>query len=156
MNQFGHFETTEHFSKESIEAQKAKVEKRLEIQQAAVAKLEANLQEMEKDFDKEADESLIECFDKPEGDVRQLEAFWNERDQDSFHQLDNIMQESVNWVIQYKYEIENHFGPLDYLKLYQESILDQGLNMNVTLKIAKAEGSLDGKEAAGKSQENWK
>lgn len=110
---------------------------------------------MEKDFDKEADEGLVECFDNPKGDVRQLEVFWHERDQDSLHQLDNIMQESVDWVIQHKYEIENHFGPVDYLKMYQEAILDQGLDMNVTLKIAKAENFLTKEEAAGRPQESW-
>ncbi len=89
-----------------------------------MTQLEANLQQMEDEFDKEAKKGLFECFDNPEGDIRQTEEFWNDRDNDTFHHFEHIMNESVQWVEKHKYEIENHFTPVDWLKVYAESIQD--------------------------------
>ena len=111
---------------------------------------------MEQEFEEKATESLLECFDNPVGDLRQTDEFWNDRDNDSMHQLELLLQDSIKWCNRHKYEIENHFTSIDWLKVYSEAMNDHKLDMNVTLKMVKAERNgeaFPGSE--GRSEGEW-
>jgi len=53
--------------------------------------------------------------------------------------------------MEHKYEIDNHFTSLDWMKVYADAIQDQNLNMNMTLKMAKENGAVD----EGRSDAEW-
>jgi len=53
------------------------------------------------------------------------------------------MKQSANWILRHKYEIDNHFTPLDWIKIYSEAIKDQRMDMNMALYIVGHEEKLD-------------
>ena len=67
--------------------------------------------------------------------------FWTEKHTGDLKLIDHIQQESVDWIDAHKYEIENYWTALDWLKVYADAILDQDLSMNSTLLVSKENDS---------------
>ena len=62
----------------------------------------------------------------------------------------------MKWIIAHKYEFENHFTDLDWLKIYSEAIQDQKINMNrVLLTVGQEQGNDRLAQAQQKSEQEW-
>lgn len=92
-------------------------------QKATMALFKSNLAHQEEEFEEDALESLTQPFDgDPDDDVRQLKIFWSQQEESEFSMLDKIEEQSIQWLAKHKYEIENHFTLVDWLKIYAEAI----------------------------------
>jgi len=62
-----------------------------------------------------------------------------------------------DWLVEHKYELENHFTVFDWLRVYSDSIQKYDMDMNLTLLMEKAdrEGA-DFTGSEGRSSEEWK
>ena len=103
----------------------------MELEKEALAAFDANFEAMEDEFEQEAREQ----DDLPyKEDVRNLEVFWKKRELDELTALDHQINEAMNFIHKNQYEIENHYTPFDWLKIYQESIQKHKVDMNKILR----------------------
>ena len=154
MDSFGHKDGAVYLASADIEEQKLQVKNQMERQNQLIATLDANIEANEQEWIQdtaERNQSLI--TDNNDEDVRKMELFWDERDSAELDNWNVIVEQSIQWVYDHQYEIENHFTTFDWLKIYTEAIQDYGLDMDRTLRIVSQETGVNLKN--GKSAEEW-
>ena len=143
MNELATKESTYYLAKTPIEEQKKKVEEEMHAQETAISMLETNLKAMNDEYTQAAADNVTASIDNPDDDVRSLEVFWSETELNQIAQRDILFNKSIKWALEHKYEIDNHFTPLDWLKIYAEAIQDQGIDMNLSLKYLSSQEGCD-------------
>lgn len=66
---------------------------------------------------------------------------WNDRENADHVVLTNLIEQTKMWLLNHKYEIDNHFTIFDWCKIYSEALLDQELDMNLILKAVEGENT---------------
>ena len=78
-----------------------------------------------------------------EVDMRELELFWNNRESGEIKLWNIMYEQSIQWLKDQKYEIDNHLSIFDWMKIYSEAYFDFDIDMNQQMKAAKREGVED-------------
>jgi hypothetical protein len=104
----------------------------MEYAVSAVAKLDANEAEMEHSFQEESTKLEAE-WQNPEENIKLRAEFWESSERDDLMSWDKSMAQVFDWLLEHKYELENHFTVFDWLKIYADSIKNYELDMNLAL-----------------------
>jgi hypothetical protein len=63
------------------------------------------------------------------------EAFWEQSEMDDLIIWEKAYWKIFDWLLEHKYELENHFTVFDWLRVYSDSIQNYDLDMNSALKM---------------------
>ena len=154
LKSFSSVEDVDYMATTDPKEQQEKVRQHVERAMANVAKFDQNLAEMEREFEEQAIEGNS-GYDEPEKNIKNLDVFWSDAEKDSMLQWENSLNKVTEWLIENKYEIENHFSVFDWLKLYADSILDYGMNNNMILKLEKIDRGEDFSGSHGRASQEW-
>ena len=68
-------------------------------------------------------------------DIRKLDLFWSEEEKKEHQVWESNLSHVMQFLSDHKYEIQQHFSSLDWLRLYADSILDMDVDMNLVLRL---------------------
>ena len=120
--------------------------------------LEANEEANEEEWlqdNREMNDKMLSKDHVKGDDERELELFWNDRESGEITLWNAIFDKAHRYLLEHKYEIDNHFSVFDWLKIYSEALLDQDLDMNQILKVVESEGIGLKAKAHNRSSEEW-
>ena len=149
----GSFKEPESLDGQSLEDQKvASIENTKKLLEL-LATLDNSVQQIKDAAEAENDARNRQFHHKD--DERDLEIFWTDREQADLALWEERIRGVIDFLESHRYEIDNHWTQFDYLKVYSQAILDQGINMNCVLQEEEANRKADFVGNDPKTDEQW-